>query len=254
VCGERSRPDRARSERPSGRHLLRRHVAAELARDFRVRNTELVVEAGAGTGRLTRELARSGALILAVELDGDLARRLLRSTGSLPNVYVQAGDGLEAALPSTPFRVVGNIPFGITTRLLRRIVDAPNASRLDLITQLEPARKRAAARGNVLSVLWATTWRLGVRRRVPARSFDPAPSVDAAWLSGHRRGEPLIQPPSRAAFERMVREAFRDAGMPIERSLALPRRVVADTGVDPRRRAVDLTVEEWVRLFRRIVR
>jgi 23S rRNA (adenine-N6)-dimethyltransferase len=249
-----SRSRRDPGRQPSGRHFLSRRLAAELARGFDIGSADLVVEVGAGTGRLTRELARAGGLVLAIELDADLARDLLRSASAWPNVYVHQGDALGVALPRSPFRVVGNIPFGITTGLLRRMVDQPHAERLDLITQLEPARKRAIAKGSVLSVVWSTTWRFEVRRRIPRAVFHPSPSVDAAWLVGSRRDEPLIDPADRVRFERFVRRGFEAPDLPIVRALGVRPAMIRGLDIDARARAIDLTVDEWVSVFRQLRR
>jgi Ribosomal RNA adenine dimethylase len=80
--------------------------------------------------------------VLAIEIDPALSSTLLRSARSWPNVFVHQGDALDTQIPGTSFRVVGNIPFEITTALLRRITRLDQVERLDLITQLEPARKR----------------------------------------------------------------------------------------------------------------
>ena len=249
-----SRSRRDPGRQPSGRHFLSPRLAAELARGFDIGSADLVVEVGAGTGRLTRELARAGGLVLAIELDADLARDLLRSASGWPNVYVHQGDALGVALPRSPFRVVGNIPFGITTGLLRRMVDTPHAERLDLITQLEPARKRTIAKGSVLSVVWSTTWRFEVRRRIPRRVFHPSPSVDAAWLVGSRRDEPLIDPTDHMRFERFVRRGFEAPDLPIVRALGVRPAMIRGLDIDTRARAIDLTVDEWVSVFRQLQR
>jgi 23S rRNA (adenine-N6)-dimethyltransferase len=242
---------RPRSGVPSkGRHFLGPRFAADLVRAFEVGPADLVVEVGAGTGRLTRELARSARLVLAIEIDPALSSTLLRSARSWPNVFVHQGDALEAQIPATSFRVVGNIPFAITTALLRRITRLEQAERLDLITQLETAHKRATTRGSVLSVLWGAEWRFVVRRRIPARSFHPAPSVDAAWLVAERRSQPLIAPTERISFERLVRRGFAKAGAPIDRSLGLRRSAIRAADLNPDDRAIDLTLDDWITLFR----
>jgi 23S rRNA (adenine-N6)-dimethyltransferase len=188
--------------------------------------------------------------VLAIEIDPALSSTLLRSARSWPNVFVHQGDALEAQIPATSFRVVGNIPFAITTALLRRITRLEQAERLDLITQLESAHKRATTRGSVLSVLWGAEWRFVVRRRIPARSFHPAPSVDAAWLVAERRSQPLIAPTERISFERLVRRGFAKAGAPIDRSLGLRRSAIRAADLNPDDRAIDLTLDDWITLFR----
>jgi 23S rRNA (adenine-N6)-dimethyltransferase len=250
VGAHRSRSRRSSNPSSRGQHFLAPRFAAELVQSFRIGPDEVVVEVGAGSGRLTRGLAEAAGLVLAIERDPSLAQRLLRAASSWPNVYVNQGDALETSWPNSPFRVVGNIPFGITTALLRRITGEYHAVRLDLVTQLETARKRAARRGSLLSVLWGTSWTFEVQRRIPARYFHPAPPVDAAWLVGRRRSSPMLAPAETEGFERLVRTGFMRAGAPLTRALGLGPSVIQAAGLAPDRRAVDLTVEDWVALFR----
>lgn len=239
-------PRAAREAR--GRHSVSPRLAAELVRSFRLRSDETVVEIGAGSGRLTRELTRVANAVLAIELDPGDAQGLLRTEPHPPNLFVHRGDALGAVLPPTPFRLVGNIPFGISTGLLRRFLDDDRTTGAELIVQLEFARKVATARGHVLPLLWATAWELELRRRIPARCFHPAPSVDAAWLSVSRRDPPLIRPKDRAAFERFVRRGFRRADVPLHRSLVTRAEALRRVGASVR--ALDLDVLAWVELFK----
>jgi 23S rRNA (adenine-N6)-dimethyltransferase len=249
-----SRSRRQPETSPRGLHVISPRLAAELVRDFEVRSDELVIEVGSGTGRLTRELARSGATVLAIELEPALADRLLGRARSWPSVFVHSGDALCVALPDLPFRVVGNIPFGITTALLRRLIETPSARRIDLVVQHELARKRASARGNVLAVVWGTTWRFEIARRIPATLFHPRPTVEAAWLRGVRRVDPLVAPRESDDFERFVRAAFGRADAPLPLATGVSRRLLMAAGVHERARVVDLTVHEWVGVFRRASR
>jgi 23S rRNA (adenine-N6)-dimethyltransferase len=193
-------------------------------------------------------LAEHAGLVLAIEADPRLAEGLLRRSARWPNVSVHLGDALRASMPAYPYRAVGNIPFGITTPLLRRFVDDEHVERLDLIVQLAPAIKRSAGRGSVLSVVWATRWEMSLEAQLPARAFHPTPSVDAAWLSARRRAQPLIAPSEGADFEAFVRRGFLRPTLPLARALGLPRSVVRDANVTELR-PVDLPVQAWVRLW-----
>jgi 23S rRNA (adenine-N6)-dimethyltransferase len=251
VDEQRSRP---RAQPPRGRHYLAPRFAAELVRSFDIARHELVVEVGAGTGRLTRELVQVADVVVAIELDPNLAKGILGTHRAPPNLLVHRGDALEAVLPPSPFRVVGNVPFGISTALLRRFLADERTTRADLIVQLELARKHAAARGHVQSVLWSIEWQLQVRRRIPATRFHPAPRVDAAWLSAARRNSPLIPGEERRAFEQLLRRAFRQASRPLRSSLGVSRPTIRRACGDADARAVDLDVLGWASLFRAIER
>lgn len=248
--GAAPRPRARRASAGRGQHSLSPRVAAELVDRFEIHGDDLVVEIGAGSGRLTRALAGVAGIVLAIEVDDRLTARLIHVASAWPNVYVHEGDAVRAAFPTVPFRVVGNIPFAITTPLLRRIVDDPRARRLDVIVQYEAAAKRARPRGSVLSVLWHVGWGFELRERIPARAFHPSPAVDGAWLAGTRRPTPLIRSDEMPAFEQLVRRGFAGSGSSIGRSLGLPAAVFRRAGVPVEGRAVDLDVEDWVSLFR----
>jgi 23S rRNA (adenine-N6)-dimethyltransferase len=250
--GEQGR--RPRAQPPRGRHYLAPRFAAELVRSFDIARHELVVEIGAGTGRLTRELVRAAEVVVAIEVDPILAKGIVGADWARPNLLVHRGDALEAVLPPSPFRVVGNVPFGISTALLRRFLEDERTTRADLIVQLELARKHAASRGHVLSVLWSTVWHLHVRQRIPANRFHPAPQVDAAWLSAVRRSPPLIGRDERREFERLVRHGFRQATLPLRTSLGVSRPTLRKACGDADARAVDLDAKAWSRLFRAMER
>jgi 23S rRNA (adenine-N6)-dimethyltransferase len=244
VDAHRSRP---RSGAPGGRHFLSPRIAAELVDAFEIASDDVVLEIGAGSGRLTRPLCDRARLVLAVELDPGLARRLLGL--DRPNLYVHRGDALEVAAPSGGYRVLGNAPFAIGTGLLRRFLDDRRATGLDLILQREVARKRARGRGSVLGVVWSVTWTIEVVREIPRRAFHPEPRVDAAWLRARRRPDPLLAPEAVPSFERFVRTVFARGSL---RRAGVPTRAMEEAGLDPRTDPTRLDVERWVALYHRV--
>ena len=118
----------------SGQHLLRSPLADELAAAAGIAGGDLVVEIGAGTGRLTAPLAERAGHVIAIEVDPRLARLLRRRFQGDARVTVVEADGLAAAFPACPFRVVANLPFAITTPMLRRLLDDPGLPLLALPT------------------------------------------------------------------------------------------------------------------------
>src|SRR3954471_762216 len=139
-------PARERQSR-SRTHLLRSDaIAAELVAQAEVGRDELVLEIGAGLGRLTGPLATSAARVIAVEIDERFATRLARRFGTDSSVEVVTDDALQVALPNTGFRVFGNLPFGATTAILRRLLDDPRLAltAVDVVVEWNVARKRAS--------------------------------------------------------------------------------------------------------------
>jgi len=93
--------------------------------------------------------------------------------------------------------VIGSVPFGRTTDVLRRLLDEPRSAlqRADVIVQWEVARKRAARPpSTLLSTLWAPWWEVRLAHRIPANEFRPIPQVDGAVLVVVRRDPPLLPP------------------------------------------------------------
>src|SRR5262249_36161849 len=116
---------RASGARPSPRsqHFLRDPaLAAALVRVAGIGRRDVVVDIGAGTGRLTSELARVAGRVIAVERAPQLVRRL---AGRWANVEVVSADVVDAGLPAEPFSVVANLPFSRTTDILHLLLDDP---------------------------------------------------------------------------------------------------------------------------------
>jgi 23S rRNA (adenine-N6)-dimethyltransferase len=168
-----------------------------------------VLEIGAGTGRLTAELARQARRVIAVELDPALAAGL---RGRWPNVEVVEGDAAELEHPREPFRVVANLPFDRTTDLLHHLLDDPATplARADLVVEWAVAVKRGVpAPSSVNGVLWGAVYEARIARRLPASAFVPPPATDAGILVFTRRERPLVDAERFAAYRRFVAHGFR---------------------------------------------
>lgn len=257
--GARSRPPRTYAGKPDGRHFLRSEaVTAELVLDASIAPADHVLEIGAGDGRLTAHLARVAERVSAVELDEQLVTALRRRFDSESSVEIVHADALAVPLPSRSFRVFGNIPFGITNALLRRLLDDPDlpVQRVDVLLQFGAARKRADPwPSTALGLGWLPWWEFSLVRRVPRTAFEPAPSVDAAVLRVIRRAPALLDPADRPAYERLVRSAFRFPTWPTERALRslLPsatwRPFARGRGIPTDATPRELDVWDWVALF-----
>ena len=239
----------------SGQHLLRSPLADELAAAAGIAGGDLVVEIGAGTGRLTAPLAERAGHVIAIEVDPRLARQLRRRFQVDGRVTVVEADGLAAALPQSPFRVVSNLPFAITTPMLRRLLDGPGLPlrSADLVVQRGFAVKRCSPRPcTLLSAGWLPWWQLGVERVLPPDCFQPPPSVESAVLSARRRPRPLVDAAAADDYRLLLRRAFRRDNRPVRVALGLERRRWAaftrPRGLADDARPTQLDVWDWAAL------
>lgn len=226
--------------------------AADLSAD------DTVLEIGPGLGILTFALAKQAGRVVAVEIEPKLVAYLRERLAGLPNVEIIEGDILRlvpAILPLSPYKVVANIPYSITSALLRSLLEAPwPPVRLVLMVQREVAQRILAGPGE-MSLLAVAVQCYGEPRlvaTVPASAFYPVPKVDSAILRIDVLPVPHL-PVDRQAFFRIVSAGFSQRRKQLKNALAhglaLPSQEVVSAlraaGIDERRRAETLTLEEW---------
>jgi 16S rRNA (adenine1518-N6/adenine1519-N6)-dimethyltransferase len=224
---------------------------------------ETVVEIGAGLGMLTAELARSAGKVIALEIDPRLVSALRDRFAGNGRVEVVPGDVLDydfaSSSPSGKIKVVGNIPYHISTPILFRLLDFRRSiSAMVLMLQKELVDRILATPGNkaygIPSVLVARYASAVREMNVPPACFYPEPGVESSVLRLVVR-EDRSAPAEEARFAGTVRAAFaqrrktlrnnlRAAGVPED---ALER-VLAKTGIQGARRAETLTVAEFALL------
>lgn len=247
------------------RNLLRKIVAA-----LDPHADDVVIEIGPGTGNLTVLLAPLVQRVVAIERDrrlaAELGARALEGGGQLS---VVEGDALAvdwhrlvAAADSPAFKVIGNIPYYITSPLIAKALTPPLPSRVVFLLQQEVAERLAAAPGSgsygALSVgvqAMCTVEKLFV---VKAGAFRPAPRVDSAAVRFTPRADPLVAPEEVAAFRAFVaacfsrrRKQLRNAVMgATDRSRAAVSDLLATLRLEPAARPETLAPEAFARLLR----
>jgi 16S rRNA (adenine1518-N6/adenine1519-N6)-dimethyltransferase len=175
-----------------------------------------ILEIGPGRGALTRHLVGTCRLLVLVELDGELAQDLQRQFGDEPGVRVMNRDILDVGLDSLTeapdrLKVVGNIPYNITTPILFHLLRRPRPSEILLMVQKEVGERITASSGSsaygALTVGVQTVARASRVMRVPASAFRPVPAVDSVVV----RIEPLRPAPLGAGEEEELRKLTRIA-------------------------------------------
>lgn len=214
-----------------------------------------VVEWAAGRGAITRRLALLGRPVEAVEIDRRSVTHLRRTLGA--HVAVTHGDILRHAPPTRAYDLVSNVPFHITTPLLRRLLSLPGWQPAVLITQWEVARKRAGVGGTtLLTAQWWPWYMFALDGRIPASSFAPRPSVDAGLLIVDRRPSPFVPIAQRSAYQLFVKRVFGGPGRGVPDVLVRAgigasavrqwaRRHDVDSGTLPR----DLDARAWITAY-----
>lgn len=216
-----------------------------------------IIEIGPGRGAITRKLQKLHRPLTAVEIDPNLIE-LLRTTLS-PDVDVVHADFLAWHLPRTPYTIVGNIPFHMTTATLRKILHAPGWTQGVLLVQWEVARRRAGVGGaSMMTVQWWPWIDFRVEDRVPRSAFRPTPSVDGGLMVMTRRPQPLIDPSNRSAYRQFVHDVFTGRGRGVaeiiarlvdQRQQRAMKAWLVEVGIDPRLLPKDLSAQQWVALF-----
>ncbi len=222
-----------------------------------------VLEIGPGLGSLTRHLARAAARVVAVELDASLIPALREVLAGEQNVSIVQGDILQqdvAALVSEPgYLVVANIPYYITSAVIRHLLEAPaRPARLVLTMQKEVA-ERICARPGDLSLLALSVQVYGEPRpvaRIPAGAFYPPPKVDSTVLRVDLYPQARIPDTQLEDFFHLAKVAYAQKRKMLRNTLSAGLRwppdkavaLLAAAGIDPMRRAETVSLEEWGRL------
>jgi len=222
---------------------------------------DTVLEIGPGPGALTAQLVARAKQVIAVEFDADLARDLSGRVLA-DNLTVVQQDILKFDLASLPpdYKVVANIPYYLTSNLLRVLCEAPNHfSQAAILIQKEVAERVCAEPGDMsllaVSVQFYCQVHLG--QLVPAILFTPQPKVDSQILQLTFRAEPLFPNVDRKQFFRIVKAGFAQRRKTLLNSLSsglhLDRQATTTllkaTGIPPTTRAQNLSLEQWHALY-----
>lgn len=244
------------------RALRRMAEAADLS------PADAVLEIGAGLGALTDLLAERARRIVAVEVDGRFIPYLRRRYAHAPHVEVVHADILEADLAhlmgadAEAYKAVGNLPYYITSAILRHLLESPTPPRLLVFTVQREVAERLTAAPGAMSLLAVSVQFYGTPQivaRLKAGSFYPPPEVESAIVRiDPHAGGPLLPPHEAERFFRIVRAGFSQPRKQLRNSLAaalpLETQKVVDwltaAGIDPRRRAESLALKEWLVLYR----
>jgi 16S rRNA (adenine1518-N6/adenine1519-N6)-dimethyltransferase len=250
-------PALPRAKKRFGQHFLTdRHYVERIVHAIAPKAGDAMVEIGPGTGILTRELAPRLDHLHVIEIDRDLAAALRREFAP-GKLTVHEGDALEFEFDSLPgpLRVVGNLPYNVSTPILFRM--AAIADRLrDCVFMLQKevvdrmVAQPATPDYGRLSVMLQYRFGMALQLRVPPGAFTPPPKVDSAVVRMEPLGPDRPRAGDEALFARVVGGAFEQRRKMLRSAL---RPVVAPeafdaAGIDASRRGETLSVREFIAL------
>jgi 16S rRNA (adenine1518-N6/adenine1519-N6)-dimethyltransferase len=242
-----------------GQHfLIDEEVLTSIIDAAKIQRTDEIIEIGAGIGVLTRELIAQSDHVTTIELDGrmiPLLNAYLRRDGSksvMPTIV--QGHALDYPFPSVPYKIVANIPYHITSPLLRHAflegTCAPTS--LTLLIQREVAEKICDAHdASLLTIIVGMFGTPHIVRHVPPACFLPPPKVQSSVLHIECFQTPLTDATTMDRVFLLAKHAFSQKRKMLRNTLSnLPGgdAMMESAGIDPQRRPQTLTMQEWIAL------
>lgn len=218
-----------------------------------------IIEIGPGLGALTAPLVESGANLCAIELDRDLAARLEEQFSNRKNFQLISQDVLKTELgaifpPGTPLRIIGNLPYNISTPILFHLLNRTEHIKDMLFMLQREVVERMSARPDTsdygrLSVMIQYQCDVESLIAVPPGSFDPPPKVHSAVVRLQPRA-PKVKAISDDMLDTIVRSAFSTRRKTLRNSLKnhLDAAAMENLGIDPGLRPENLSVVDFVKL------
>lgn len=220
---------------------------AQLVRKTSITRDDVVYDIGAGSGVIASALAARAGRVIAVEYEAGAAAKLRDNMAHLANVSVVEGDFLTMDLPSGKYKVFSNIPFHLSSQIVRRLTEAGNPPEaIYLIVQKQFAKKLVQSDSHftgALGMMVGPLYEVKIIRELRRTDYWPHPNVDTVLLSMVLRTEPLLEPREMPTFRHMIEQSFHDPKV----FGRLPR---IAAGISPEKKPSELTLVQWVALYR----
>ena len=251
-----------RPQKSLGQNFLADHNALKkIVRDAGVSQADRVLEIGAGLGNLTRLLALAASQVTAVEIDDRLYPVLEGVLQPFSNVRLVRGDILEIPLESLfnedAYLVVANIPYYITSAVIRHLLEAAVRPKRIVLTIQREVAERIVSQNQKTSLLSLSVQVYGEARianHIPAHCFYPKPQVDSSVLIIEVDEQPKLSDEGIRWLFRLAHAAFNQKRKMLRNSLkpildeTKLMAVLERAGIDPNRRPENLPLEDWIRL------
>lgn len=221
-------------------------LVKELVGHTSITKTDLVYDIGAGSGVISSVLAQRCRQVVAIEPEPRMVTKLRANMKEHANVKIYQGDFLTMPLPGVPYKIFANIPFHLSSPIVRRITEAKTPPQTTyLIVQKQFANKLLPDSDRFtgqLGMLIGPWFAVRIRKRLQRTDFWPHPNVDTVLLEIIPRATPLVSADARSAYQTFTVECFSDpkkfAKMPLQ-VIGLPRDI----------KPSQMKLAQWVALF-----
>ena len=178
-----------------------------------INKEDVVYEIGAGQGIITEELLKKSGKVIAFEIDENLYNKLVQRFNNENSLELKLGNFLTNHLPNQPYKVFSNIPFNITSAIVKKLTLADNPPNdAYLIIQKEAANKfigKPEDKSNsLLSILIRSQFNITIFHRFNRNDFFPRPSIDVVMLQIQKYNKPLVSAQDRLLFFDFVTYAY----------------------------------------------
>lgn len=226
----------------------------ELVKKSHITNTDLVVDIGAGHGEITRVLANHCGAVVAIEKDQKLYNQLRLDFASQPHVTILNLDVLDYQFPTTPYKVFSNIPFNVTSDIVRHLSSQQNlATDIFLFAQKEAANQFCGLpKESLKSLLLKPVYFPSVTYRFRRTDFRPVPRVDVVLLRFEKRAMPLAKLKEWRDFVvYVISQTQPNIASTLRRIVTMAQlsTITSRLGVSKHDKPTNLTFDQWLGLY-----
>lgn len=226
--------------------LRRPSLVKELIGHSSLKKTDTVLDIGAGSGVISAVLAQTCAAVLSIEFEPRMQQKLRTNMAKYSNVTVLGGDFLSMPLPIQPYKVFANIPFHLSSPIIRRLTETNTPPRaIYLIVQKQFAQKLLIeARGftGMLGAMIAPTFSVRIRKRLQRTDFWPHPNVDTVFVEILPRPAPLLPDETMEDYRNFVAKSFSSP-------IYFATTARAEIGLAESTKPSQMTLAQWLLLY-----
>ena len=238
--------------------LVSRSTVSKLVRMSSISKDDIVIDIGAGEGSITQELARRAKKVIAIENDKSLFERLEKIFKGKKNVNLYNIDINKFVYPSFNFKVFANIPFNLTSKILKGLLDSRHFKEVYLITQLDAVFRYTGEYTNsentLLSTLYGAYYEFDIFHRFALDDFVPTPRYKCVMIKILRKDKELIEFDHYNKYRDYIAYIFNNVkGLQKMLSRKMIAKLIYELGYDKELRVSTMSIKQHTDLFNYIM-